>query len=484
MHATGALYEVHAKGIEIMHRYQPWNLLLAIKWALEEADELSHRRRLATVKDLHAVLNVLHDMEASVTMPSAYEHTSLFMRHLAFQQFWLQHGANGAALVRQELLFSSLPQGHYFSREFRRLTGLRSADFIELSFALLAPLLRPPTPRVIRRDYLQSFASSLTPGALDCFLGHLSKSIPELHAWLRTPEFETTSIADQRIVPSPLLNAPLIRIGPEDYMIVFPILLMRALESVVYRTLRNDNRAEFGVRFGPIFERYVGRCLADAGVNYLDEVRLNAQLSGLGKCVDFLVTDDDCTVLIDAKGVEVSARGRVSQRADLVLGAIKQSAVKALEQGMSTWRRIADASAARTFSQSAGETFLVVVTYDSLFLGSTGEFGTAFGRHLLPDLERKYGAPLPIPLERVFFVTIDEFERLLALVHSGVTTLVGVLRSARARDSTPRTCKFHFQQHLEPFSAEQTRLPMLEAALEDLVQRCATRLRSEKGVSL
>lgn len=479
-HAFNALHQVHSDGIDVLRRYQPWNILLAIKWALQEADALSRRRPPADLNDFHAVLKVLHEIGNNIRMPSEYEHVSLFMRHLAFQQFSFQQGPCAEALVRQDLLFSLLSPDHFFSREFQRLTGVRPADFMELAFAMLTLLLKTPTPKAILRDNFNAIEPGLAPGALDGFLQHLSKSIPELHAWLAGEEFRNMSVADQKILPSPLLDAPLVRAASGAYIVIFPTLLMRSLESVVYRTLRCGNPAEFGDRFGPIFEKYVGRCLTDAGLRYLDENGLKAQLPGVGKCVDFLFVEEDCNVLIDAKGIEMSARGRVSQRADLVLQAIKNSAVKAIEQGMATSRRIKDLPSTSAWTRGGGDTFLLVVTFDDLFLGSNFEFGAIFGKHLLPKLEQDYGSPLPIPLEHVFFLTIDELERLLVRMRPKTTMLVDILRYVRTQDAHRHTRKFKFQQHLDSFGTQERRLPMLEAGLDDLCQRCILRLSDEQ----
>ncbi len=108
-HGVNALYKVYSGGVDMIRRYQPWNILLAMKWTLQEADALSHRRPPATLSDFHAVLNILHEIDGNLRMPATYEHVTLFMRHLAFQQFWLQRGPSAEALVRQDLLFSSLP---------------------------------------------------------------------------------------------------------------------------------------------------------------------------------------------------------------------------------------------------------------------------------------------------------------------------------------------------------------------------------------
>jgi hypothetical protein len=479
-HAVTILHKVEDADVQILRKYQPWNILLALKWGLQEADELSYRRPAAKLTDLHVVLNILHDIEASVRMPDSYEHVNLFMRHLAFQQFWLQQGASGEALVRQDLMFSSLPPDHTFSRAFESLTQVRTADFLELAFALVTLLLKRPPPKMVRRKSFELLEPNLAPAALDGFFRHLSKSIHELHVWLTSEQFRGLSVADQRILPSPLVDAPLIRVGADDHAIIFSTLLLRSLESVVYRTLRGRDPAAFGVRFGPIFEKYVGRCLTDAGLKYQDEDWLNAHLPGRGKCVDFLVTSEDATVLIDAKGVETSARGRVSQRAELVLGTIKESAVNAIEQGIATARRMEQARAAGKLFDYGRELFLIVVTFDNLFLGSSSELHALFGSRLLPKLERDYGAPLPISLEQVFFLTIDEFERLLARVFAKDGTVAAILRYARDSDAHRLSRKFHFQQHLDSFSTQAGRLPMLEAGLTDLCQRCIVRLPGDQ----
>src|SRR5437764_1264343 len=131
-HAINALHKVHSGGTDVLKRYQPWNVLLAVKWILQEADAISHRRPPATLSDFHAVLGILNEVDGKVRMPSTYEHVTLFMRQLAFQQFWLQRGESAEAFVRQDLLFSSLPHNHLFVQEFYRLTGVRPSHFIEL----------------------------------------------------------------------------------------------------------------------------------------------------------------------------------------------------------------------------------------------------------------------------------------------------------------------------------------------------------------
>lgn len=474
-----ALHKVHAGGAEIMRHYQPWNILLALKWTLQEADATAQLRPMADLNDFHGVLNLLHEAEGEVRLPSEYEHVYLFMRQLAFQQFWLQQGPHGEALVRQDLLFSRLPANHPLPREFLRLTGVAPGEFLELAYAMFSLLLQTPVPKMVERHHFSLIAPNLSPGALDGFLRHLSRRGGELHERFTQPAFTDRPIADQQILPTPFLDSPLIENMFGQYLIVSPTLLMRALESVVYRTLRRDDPATFGQRFGPVFERYVGTCLDSAGVKYLGETQLQALLPGSGKCVDFRVSEPDCTVFIDAKGIEMSALGRVSQTGELLLRTLKESAVKAIEQGMATINRVRGLPPDSPIADRGEENFVVVVTFDDLFLGSNFEFSALFGSTFVPRLEKQLGGPLPVPLEHVFFLSIDEFERLLVRVHDGGHSIGSLLRNARTNDKDGRTRKFQFQQHLESISKQSKRIPMLQDGLEELCHRCIGRVPPE-----
>jgi|APLak6261669087_1056070.scaffolds.fasta_scaffold00045_12 hypothetical protein len=479
-HGIGALHKVHAGGVAVMRHYQPWNILLLLKWAMQEADGVSHRRPAATLDDFHAVLNILHEADGNVRMPSDYEHVYLFMRQLAFQQFWLQQAACGESLVRQDLLFSALPADHWLQRQFRRLTGVSPGEFLDLAYATFTLILQTPSPEFIERHHYDLIAPGLSPGALDGFLRHLSRRGEELHTKLSQPPYSGMSVADQQVLPTPLLDSPLLQTATGSFVVISPTLLMRSLESAVYRTLRRNDPSAFGPRFGPVFERYVGRVLDSAKVDYFDETRLQGLLPGTGKCVDFLIHEADATILIDAKGIELSALGRVSQTGELLFRTIKDSAVKAIEQGMETLRRIHALPADSAIADRDDEKFVIVVTFDDLFLGSNYEFGALFGSALVPRLQNQFGGTLPLPMEHVFFLSIDEFERLLVRLEGGANTIGSILRHARSNDADGRTRKFHFIQHLESIAKQSKRLPILQAGLETLCDRCIGRVPPEQ----
>lgn len=466
-HVIGALYKAHHEGAEVLKHYQPWNLLLLLKWMSQEIDATAHHRPPATLNEVHNVLNILHEMEGAGQLPSDYAHLSLYMRRLAFQQFWL-HRPDGSALARQEILFGELPISHLFNRQFVEATGVTISDFLDLGFALLSLLLGDNPPQAFNRSIFENIEPRLTPGALDSFLNYFSRSLEDLGKWLNEPLVREISVSDQLVLPSPLLRAPLLRLD-SMYIVYYPPLVYRALEQSIYRALRSINLEAFMQRFGPMFERYMGQCLLEAGVKFTDEATLKSQIPG-GKCVDFLVVEKGCNIMIDAKGVEMSALGRVAMKAEIVYRAIKESAMKAVVQGMETARRIDALPPEAPWGRQ--ENYLLVITFEQLYLGPSCDLAATFGPTLTDGLKRQFGEPFPFPLENVFFASIGEFEDLLELIRANSTTLLSALIHAKASDAARLTRKFNFGQHLESLGNLGEKLPIISAALDRIQQRC------------
>jgi len=272
-------------------------------------------------------------------------------------------------------------------------------------------------------------------------------------------------------------TAPFLRIGDRLTAYYLPQ-VYRALEQAIYRPLRTINPAAFGGVFGPMFETYVDAVMADAGLKFENEAGLRSRLPGTGMVVDFLVVEGGCNILIDAKGVEMSASGRTATTARSLYSTTKRSAMKAVEQGMETLARIRAAPSSHLWG--TGETFLIVVTFESLYLGASSDVGKIFDDSLGADLQKKFGLPFPFPLENVFFMSIREFEDLLARVRAGKGTILQTLRTAKTTDADPKTRKFEFAQHLTAQGEASERLPLIQAGLDRLHLRCFERLKKNQ----
>ena len=123
------------------------------------------------------------------------------------------------------------------------------------------------------------------------------------------------------------------------------------------------------------------------------------------------------------------------------------------------------------------ENYLLVVTFEELYLGCSSDLAVTFGAQLTESLQREFGAQLPFPLEHVFFLSIGEFEYLLQKVRDGSTTFMKAINYAKKSDGVRETRKFNFGQHLSELGPAADRLPFIDAGLKRLQDNCIARMK-------
>jgi hypothetical protein len=82
----------------------------------------------------------------------------------------------------------------------------------------------------------------------------------------------------------------------------------------------------------------------------------------------------------------------------------------------------------------------------------------------MQQIRSQYVADDKIPDENIYFLTIGEFEVLMAMVALGRIGLAEALERAKVADSSPHTQKFFFDQHIG--SWPESRLPNLTHPLD------------------
>ncbi len=75
-----------------------------------------------------------------------------------------------------------------------------------------------------------------------------------------------------------------------------------------------------------------------------------------------------------------------------------------------------------------------------------------------------------IPLENIYFLTVDDFDFLAQAVREGATTFVGALSSAREVDREPQTRQFNFTLHLAHMGF-RNKADWLKEAGDQLIER-------------
>ena len=146
-------------------------------------------------------------------------------------------------------------------------------------------------------------------------------------------------------------------------------------------------------------------------------------------------------------------RGKTSLDPDFIKGKIKTSAIKAIEQAFASIHELRKVESYK-FMNKFNNNYLLVVTYKELFLGNGIEFEQRIGKDFFRKIRKEYGDELYIPLQNIYFITVDSLEFWVEMVNKNKITFLDVLRNAIECDSDSSTQKFHFQQHLEGMEIE------------------------------
>ncbi|MGE8454721.1 MAG: hypothetical protein ACN6OP_29735, partial [Pseudomonadales bacterium] len=419
-------------------RKQPWINFLLVKWAFLDEDAHKVGRPAIPSDKLIQLLQEVYDLSDLTRMPSDYEHLTLFMRAIAYQQFLYQLPRTIDGLARQELLFAQTPDNHFFQTCFKTAHGLSIGDFLRLAICLTAHT-QSKSGYIISRHWFRNLEPRFSPVQIDAFLAAISVPVEQLPEKLRESEDDVRQ-ALELFQQTPFLRHPLIRVG-DHYWCTHPDLTQKCLDHFIFDFLKKSDLQRFNEAFGIRFEKYVEKHLTDAGLSLTTEHQLKQALPGTGKVVDFLVHDEDANVFIDAKGVEMAPRGKVAHLRQVVRGATNSSLMKAFEQGQETCSRITEINPSNSIIQPRNKNYLLAVTYKELYIGNGLSLEACVGDNHLERIRQKFSKEKTIPLENIYFLSIDEFEGLMALVKARRIGLVEALELAKKIDSDPKTRK-------------------------------------------
>jgi hypothetical protein len=424
---------------------QPWLVLLLIKWVLVDEQYATSGKRDLDAKKFMKILQLMHDLGSKTRMPSEYAHYALFFRNISYQQFLYQHTFRIACLARQSLLFGSVEDSHLFKREFVNLTGMSIERFLELALILLCRFI-DGKGHTISSQWFQTVRSYYTANEIAALLRALSINLSDLRQTLLNLE-RAGRMSSEFYEQTPFLSFPLLNVN-DQYLCVYPNVLFRALEHFIYDVLRLWDSSKFMAKFGEAFERYVEKGLHYAKVPYAKEAILKRELGGTGSVIDFLCHDKDSNILIDAKAVEMAYEGKVTHLPEIVKDRVKPSIIKAIEQAFDVLRRLQITDSQNPVIRQRNTNYLLVVTFKELYLGNGRNFYDAVAKDKLNEILEEYRGSPQIPLENMYFITVEEFDYLIEMIRSGTTSLEGALAKAKESDSDMGSRKFDFSLHL------------------------------------
>lgn len=462
---------------DFIRKYQPWYLLLALKWSLRYG-----KHRLGKAVELIDVERILEKMliiNDRLPVPSEFESCYLFFKNLSYQQFWLQSNIDFDRFLRQRYLFRERDAGGFFGERFARLAGISLDAYLELSYMLLSHYIRSPNEPLFANQYFSAITDSSLREAVPQYLSLISGDFDKISILLKNNTNEIRNPMYEMYEPTPLKRCPLWRNGNRYYSI-YPPLLFHCLQDYVYDKLRADNAQEFMNKFGPIFEGYIGMGLEYLGCDYLCENELEKAL-GTSKLVDYLIVDQGSNIFIDAKGVEMSPLGRVAVDSVTVSNQIKNSIIKGIQQGCEAAAEVEGIDHINGLPVGKKSNYILIITHSELYIGTGDYFFRIYAAQEREKLENIFGGSLPVPQENIYFLSVDDFDRLIRYLITNGLTINDILEKAVRDDSQPTTRKYTFSMHLEGGSKRLNRLSYLVDQNETMLNSMRGKLGREFG---
>lgn len=411
----------------------------------------------------------LHDFpeRMSLSTPGGLH---LFMRRLIHQQVEFQRRPS-PAFVREATLLGKLSMGHPLHLLFREKTGLDPLQFVDLGFAVYAAVMEN------KRNFNTSWFSTLRTGygdqCVDAFIRGISRDYEELMTFFRSIPDDKQRRASEFYESTPLKRFPFLRTGSNlEYW--HPMVFYRGMEGFVHSVLSEAGQ-EYIDRFSKLFESHVLSEIGRTGCFFFSEEQLRDLIPNEQQVPDALISFPDVNVFVESKCGLFDESVMVAGHPKIL--AHKTKALQtAIAQGWSASLGLRAAGKASKNVLDASKDYLLVVTNKELNAsrGTTLYEMYPAGRLGYPCRE----AEIYLPLQRIYFLSIDDFERLMAAIGAPGFDMPKFLNECVESDNDPSSSKFFFEQHLNAFHIPIEYSPLLSQALDHAKERLANALSS------
>ena len=450
--------------VETDLRKAPWLTLLMVKWVCQDRHldrRLSPAISPAQFDDLRQRLWEFPervDRPGRDTMPGR-----LFRRQAVRPQIGFQRDLS-RSFVREGALLVEQGEDYSLRELFRAKTGLDVPEFIDLSVATFGATMRGE--RVVDDAWFSSLRKVYTAEVLSSFQSCVARTLPELVAFCRSLRDAKRKVASEYFEFPVLTRYPFLR--REDAMICWhPTVLYRGLESLVHSVLSEEGQ-QYMDRFSGLFERHVVRQAKQVPAPFFDEDALRGWIAANTKVPDGLLSFPGCNVFVESKAGLFDESMMAVGNSEMF--SHKTRAIrKAVEQAWATSVSLRGERRAPACVLGADVDYLLIVTNKELVVGRGTVLAEMYPKGTLdyPNSETER----LLPLNRIYLLTIDDFERLTNGAADRQIDLPAFLSSCVADDSTPERALHLFEQHLERRRVPVRFSQVVEKAVEDSLAR-------------
>lgn len=457
------LAEPTANRLEDMQR-APWQLMLLVKWVCQDrlADQQAHKNvSLADLNDLRQRLWEFPeraDLGARHTLP-----VHLFLRQMLHAQIGLQRPTS-PGFVREAALLAQQEPNHPLRRLFEKKTGINVLDFMDLAFATYVAILEGK--RAFSVGWFDPLRAAYSEPVIGAFVSNISRTFPELVAFCRGLPSSRRKVASELYEFPVLSRYPFLRTG-DTIECWHPAVFYRGMEGFVHSVLSEEGQ-DYMDRFSKMFERHVVAQARKLDVPFLDEQALQACITSGERVPDGLLLFPDCNIFIESKAGIFDESVMTVGHAEIF--AHKTRALRAgVAQAWSASVLLRSGDRAPPGARDAKRDYLLIITNKELSASRGTTLASMYPPETLayPTAE----AARLLPLDHIYVLSIEDFERLMAGASAPGFNLPSFLDECVEADRKAETAVHFFDQHLDGQKVPRRNSELVTNALQDATAR-------------
>jgi len=429
----------------------PWCCFLALKWKFSfpenrNAENMSYNEFLK-------IINRIYDLQSEASNFKAESNLILGVRRMMINQLLYQstNKFNYASLIRQYIWYCEGES--YFKENFHKITGLELSNYYRMAsyFVILASINERNDSEVFPYDrFILHWVPLIGIEQVKKFLQLISLKVENIRGFIDGYKYHQNLILEY-YEDTPMLKKPAI-LNKEGLVVLSKQILKAGLVNLVPEILKSNFKEEYKVAFGKVLEHYATHIFNYYGYHFTNESaikELYKKYKLKGKSVDFLIHESDGCTLIDCKAIEPAPYIKTTSDPERLRERLKPSFIKGIFQGEDTAFNLLNSG---TIKQSEKLSIIVVVHRDH-YLSNGSDVESLIYESLSSELTEKYGT-LPVPLSRVYYITIDVLEHLLGVCKKKNISLNAFIDYCSGCDSSFKEKRASIEMHMSEILPE------------------------------
>ncbi|WP_229921081.1 hypothetical protein [Rahnella victoriana] len=424
----------------------PWCCFLAMKWKFTEPHKL-HVKNMRE-RDFVNIVNAIYNLQVDASDLLEGNKILLSIRRMIINQMLYQASMRMElnTLARQYYWYCNY-QGGYFERSFLERFNISLENYYKISayFLIVSCVEDNKESNFLSVNvYLIHLVPYFGAETLKAFLNLVSVKFSDLRGFMS--EYKDIKQRDvEYYQDTPMLNKPMILMS-DGVLTLSKHILRAALAELVPSLLKKEFAASYKDRFGKVMEKYVGDILSELPSDVITEDSIKdlyREHKKTGKVVDYIVKEGCSSVYIDSKAIEPEKTVKSSNFALHIKERLKNSFIKGVLQGQECARILNEVNNKNPCSNDS----LIIIIHKDHYIPTGKMIEDVLDPTIFSLIEKKHGS-LAIKKERIYYMTIEEFERLIEVCKVKDITITSVIDACLDNDSDPNTQKFNVMMHL------------------------------------